>query len=69
MPAHALTFHVCRSCIGQALDKPQGRKPRQLRRERCHGALLFYGDLNSAAAVTRGDGSVMDPMVGARVVG
>jgi len=27
-PAHALMFHVCRSCIGQALDKPQGRKPR-----------------------------------------
>ena len=69
MPAHALTFHVGRSCTGQALDKPQGRKPRELRRERCHGALLFYGDLNSAAAVTRGDGSVTDPMMRAGVVG
>jgi hypothetical protein len=69
MPAHALTFHVGQSCIGQALDKPQGRKPRELRREDGHGTLLFYGDLNSAGAVMRSHGSVTDPMMRADVIG
>jgi hypothetical protein len=69
MPAHALKLQVCRSFAGQALDKPQGRKPRELRHEGRHGALLLYGDLNNPGAVMRGNGSVTDPMVDAGVVG
>lgn len=68
-PAHAQTFPVCRRYIGQALDKPQGRKPRELRRERCHRALLFYGDLNSPGSVLREKESVTDRVIRAEVVG
>ena len=68
-PAHALKLQVCRSAVGQALDKPQGTKPRELRRERCRGALLLYGDLNSPGAVMRSDGSVIDPRMDAGGVG
>ena len=61
--------HACRSFAGQALDKPQGRKPRELRHEGRHGTLLLYGDLNSLGAVIGNNGSVTDPMMGGSVAG
>ena len=62
---HVLKLHACRSIAGQALDKPQGRKPRELRHEGRHGALLLYGYLKNPGAVMRGNGSVTDTMTGA----
>ena len=53
MPAHSRSLSGTTEPIGQALDKPRRRKPRDL--PRWSGLAAGYGDLNNRVVWCRGD--------------